>query len=129
MTAARAKPAPPTTSPPAPLGVAGARIWSAVSDEYELEEHESAMLLEMARTVDLLEALDAVVRAAGPMQPSPQGERVHPAAGEARAQRIVLARLAAALRLPAGDEDDPSASRRPQRRSGARGVYGIGGSR
>jgi hypothetical protein len=36
-----------------------------------------------------------------------------------------LARLLAALRLPAGDEDE-QAGRRPQRRVGVRGVYDIG---
>ena len=42
---------------------------------------------------------------------------------EARQLRISLARLVGALRLPAGDEDDQPAGRRPQRRGGARGVY------
>ncbi|HLM07095.1 MAG TPA: hypothetical protein VK402_18085 [Blastococcus sp.] len=44
---------------------------------------------------------------------------------EARQQRIALARLLAALRLPAGEEE--AGDRRPQRRMGVRGVYGVGG--
>jgi hypothetical protein len=40
----------------------------------------------------------------------------------ARQQRIALARLLAALRLPAGAEGDHHASARPQRRVGVRGV-------
>jgi hypothetical protein len=51
-------------------------------------------------------------------------QRVHPALVESRQLKVAFARLAAALRLPAGDESDPGASRRPQRRMGARGVYG-----
>jgi hypothetical protein len=39
---------------------------------------------------------------------------------EARQQRIALARLLAALRLPSGEEGEQD--RRPQRRMGVRGV-------
>jgi hypothetical protein len=53
------------------------------------------------------------------------GTRTHPAVIEARQQRLTLARLLAALRLPAGDEQDVQPNRRPQRRSGARGVYAM----
>lgn len=95
---------------------------------FELEEHELALLVEAVRTVDLLDVLDARVRAEGPMLTGPQGERAHPAAVEARQQRIALARLLAALRLPAGEAGDQQANARPQRRVGARGVYGIRGA-
>lgn len=106
---------------------AGRRLWSSVVDEYDLDEHEQALLVEAVRTVDLLDQLDAAVRRDGPLVDSPQGMRAHPAAVEARQQRIALARLLAALRLPAGDDGDQAAGRRPQRRVGARGVYGIRG--
>ncbi len=59
---------------------------------------------------------------------SPQGDRANPAAVEARQQRIALARLLAALRLPAGEEDDRQAGARAQRRVGVRGVYGVRGA-
>ncbi|MCZ2804336.1 hypothetical protein O2W18_04410 [Modestobacter sp. VKM Ac-2983] len=97
-------------------------------DEFELQEHERTLLVEAVRTVDLLERLDAEVRRDGPMVQSPQGLRAHPAAVESRQQRIALARLVAALRLPSGEEGDQQASARPQRRVGARGVYGIRGA-
>ncbi|KEP41090.1 hypothetical protein MKSMC1_37520 [Mycobacterium kansasii] len=58
----------------------------------------------------------------------PHGAKAHPALTAAQQQRIVLARLAASLRLPSGDQDDPSVLRRPQRRGAARGVYGIAGA-
>jgi hypothetical protein len=92
--------------------------------------YERALIAQAARTVDLLDELDDVVRREGAMVTSPQGLIAHPAAKEARAQGITLARLLAALRLPSGEERDRQASaraRRPQRRSGARGTYGIRG--
>lgn len=117
--------------PKAPQGLraAGRRLWDSVLDEYELEEHELALLVEAVRTVDLLDQLDATVRNEGPIVTSPQGSKANPAAVEARQQKIALARLLAALRLPAGEESDTQAgARRPQRRVGARGVYGIRGA-
>jgi hypothetical protein len=112
------------TANPTNLRAAGKRLWASVADEYDLDEHESAILLEAARTVDLLTQLDAAVRRDGPLVPaSDGGVKAHPAAVEARQQRITLARLIAALRLP-----DEETGTRPQRRGGARGSYGIRGS-
>ncbi len=116
------------TKPAPPKGTqkAGAALWTAVLDEYELEEHEVLLLREAVRTVDALDALESRVAADGPLLGSSQGERAHPALVEARQQRIALARLLAALRLPAGEEE--AGDRRPQRRMGVRGVYrgGVG---
>ncbi|WP_336208223.1 hypothetical protein [Nonomuraea sp. LPB2021202275-12-8] len=115
--------------PPAGTRESGRRLWASVLAEYDLEEHELALLREMVRTVDLLDELDEAVHADGLMVTGPGlQQRVHPAAVEARQQKIALARLAAALRLPAGEEDDAQkGARRPQRRVGVRGVYGIRG--
>lgn len=116
-------------TPPAPAGAkaSGRRLWRDVLGKYELEEHEEALLREAVRTVDLLDDLAAVVADEGLMVDGPHGSKVHPAMVEARQLKIALARLLAALRLPAGEEDDGSV-RRPQRRVGARGVYGVGGA-
>lgn len=105
--------------PPAGTRAAGRRLWESITGEFELDEHELALLREAVRTVDVLDQLDATVRRDGLMVNSPQGDRVHPAVVEARQQKIALARILAALRMPAGDEGDA----RPQRRSGVRGVY------
>lgn len=114
---------------PRGTGAAGKRLWDSVLSEYELEEHERALLVEAVRTIDLLTELEQMVKAEGSVIDSPQGRKAHPAAVEARQQRIALARLLAALRLPAGDEDDKqSGARRPQRRAGVRGTYGIRGA-
>lgn len=109
--------------PPAGLKASGRRLWRAVTGEYELEEHERALLIEMCRTADTLDALAAAVERDGLLDE--ETGRLHPAAVEARQLRIAYARLSAALRLPAGDEDEV---RRPQRRVGVRGTYGIRGA-
>ncbi len=109
-----------TPKPPAGVRAPGRRLWLSVVDAYVLEEHELAMLREAVRTVDLLDELDRRVRADGPIVSSSQGDRAHPAAVEARQQRIALARLLASLRLPSGEEDG-----RPQRRVGVRGTYRL----
>jgi len=115
--------------PPAGTGPSGRALWNEVLERYELEEHERALLLEMVRTVDTLDRLAAVVERDGVMVPVlPVGEKVHPALTEARQLRLALARLSASLRLPAGEEGDQAQHlRRPQRRGGARGTYGIRG--
>ena len=116
---------------PEGLRSSGLALWRSITDTYEVEEHERALLAQAARTVDLLDELDEVVRREGSMILGPQGLTAHPAAKEARAQSITLARLLAALRLPSGEEGDEQATarpRRPQRRSGARGTYGIRGA-
>jgi hypothetical protein len=54
---------------------------------------------------------------------------VHPAVIEARQSAIAVARISAALRLPAGEQEEGQGGAGwPQRRSGARGVYSIGGA-
>ncbi len=112
-----------------PMQAAGRRLWDSVHGEYVLDEHERAVLTGACRTADALTVLDAVVRAEGPLLDGPQGVRAHPALVEARQQKVVLARLLAALRLPAGSEGDVPASARPPRRAGAKGVYPIRGVR
>lgn len=108
--------------PPKGTKAGGRRLWSDVLGGYEFDEHEMALLVEAARTVDLLDELQTIIEAEGAVIDSPQGRKAHPAAVEARQQRITLARLLAALRLPSGDEQDAP---RPQRRSGVRGIYGL----
>ena len=115
---------PNVPKPPEGAGKAGAALWRAVLSEYELEQHEELLLREALRTVDALDALEALVQTEGAVVDSPQGSKAHPALVEARQQRIALARILAALRLPAGEESD--GDRRPQRRTGARGVYSVG---
>lgn len=107
-------PGPPR--PPRGLKTPGRKLWNSIQEAYSLEVHEELLLLELCRTADTLDRLTREIAAGGP-----EADR---ATVEARQQRIVFARLIAAMRLPAGDEGDVQAgARRPQRRSGARGVY------
>jgi len=115
-----------TPKPPTGTKTSGGLLWAAVLADYELEQHEEALLLQAVRALDLLDDLAAIVRRDGPMIEGPTGSRVHPAVVEARQLKIAFARLLAALRLPAGEEGD--ASRRPQRRVGVRGVHHLKGA-
>lgn len=108
--------------PPRGLKTAGRRLWRDVQSKYELEEHETALLTETCRVTDRLEALARIVEAEGVMEAGTG--RAHPALVESRQLGIALARLQASLRLPAGAEGDNQAgARRPQRRTGVRGIY------
>lgn len=106
-----------TPKAPPNLKAGGRKLWRAVTDDYELGEHEQAVLLEACRTVDALESLEDIVRAEGVTNLSPQGVRAHPALVEARQQRVTLAKLVAALRIPLEDEQEVG---RTQRRVGVR---------
>lgn len=110
------------STPRAPRGLkaGGKRLWKAVTDEFELGEHELSVLLQASRTVDALDELERIVIAEGVTHDSPQGVRAHPALVEARQQRITLAKLVASLRIPL--DDDQSAGRLPQQRVGIRAV-------
>ena len=110
-----------TPKPPAGLRKSGRQLWTAVLTDFELTQHETVMLREACRTADALDDLHNLVETEGTMSNSSQGARIHPALVELRQQRITLARLFAALRIPLGEETD-----RTQHR-GARGVYGIRG--
>ncbi|EKF24049.1 phage terminase, small subunit, P27 family [Mycolicibacterium hassiacum DSM 44199] len=110
------------TDAPVTLLWGGRRLWRAVTADYELSEHETSLLLQACRTVDLLDQLQARLDADGPIVESPHGLKAHPAATELRQQRITLARLLAALGLPSGEDDDGAEQRTQQRRS-TRGVY------
>ena len=114
---------------PAGTGLNGGKLWRDVLSKYELEQHELGLLREMVRTTDLLDKLAGILRREGLMVAGAHGgSKPHPALVESRQQKIALARLTAALRLPAGDEDEnPAVGRRPQRRVGVRGIYSLPG--
>ena len=108
--------------PPRGLKTPGRRLWRDVQGKYELEEHEAALLTEMCRVADRLDALARVIDAEGVIEAATG--RAHPALVESRQLGIAFARLSASLRLPAGAEGDyQSGARRPQRRTGVRGTY------
>src|SRR5829696_5531697 len=109
-------------TPPKGSGAAGKRLWRAVLDDFDLEEHELALLRQAVRVADLCEELQTQVDAEGLMLAG----RVHPGLVELRQQRILLARLVVALRVPMGEQESETPKRGQYR--GTRGVYGIRGA-
>jgi hypothetical protein len=105
---------------PTGAGAAGRRLWRAVLSEFDLAEHELALLRQAVHVADLCEQLRATVDREGVLLEG----RTHPAMTELRQQRILLARLVVALRVPLGEQD--AGPQRTQYR-GTRGVYGIRG--
>ena len=86
--------------------------------DYELAEHETAILVQAVHVADLCTELQALVDEFGLMKDG----RANPALVELRMQRILLARLIVALRVPLGDEDNARTQYR-----GPRGVYAMRG--
>jgi hypothetical protein len=111
--------------PPKGSGPSGKRLWNAVQAEFELGEHERALLTALCRQADRLDELEALIAAEGLIVTGHGTTKMHPAVVEARQTAIAVARIAAALRLPSGEEDDEGQG---QRRTGVRGVYQIGGA-
>jgi hypothetical protein len=104
--------------PPEPesLGEPGRALWGAISSTYVIDaEPLRQQLVQVCQTADILDRLQEVIERDGILADSSQGVRTHPAVVEQRQQRIVFARLLAALGVPAGSEP-------------ARGVYGIRGA-
>ena len=101
---------------PTDLGSAGKSLWHAVVSTYDLAPHELEMLAQACRTSDVIAALDDAITEA---VLSSDDSRVVPAVVELRLQRLALARLITALRLP-----DVDSGARPQHR-GIRGVYAL----
>ncbi|OZM81146.1 hypothetical protein [Pseudonocardia sp. MH-G8] len=109
--------------PPEDLRETGRRLWVETLGKYGLGHHELVLLHEACRTADRLERLAVEGRDAPLTAVDRKGDPIaSPLLVEARQQQIVFARLVASLRLP--DLEDVGA--RPQRRGGARGVYGTG---
>lgn len=96
------------------------RFWRTVQGDLELEAHEAAILEEVCRTLDRLEALAAEVRRGGMFA---HDGRIATAVVESRLQSVALARLIASLRFP--DEYRAEILDRGQRRGAARGTYNL----
>lgn len=102
--------------PPDDLAVSGLALWAAITTKYVIgAEQDRQQLVQACRTADLLDRLQEVVASDGVLAESSQGIRTHPAVVELRQQRVVFARLLAALGVPSESET-------------ARGVYAIRGA-
>jgi len=112
--------------PPQGAGPSGRRIWRAILGEFDLDEHERALVCALVRQVDRLDALEALIDAEGLTVTGHGTTKMHPAVVEARQSAIAVARISAALRLPSGEQEDGQAAVSGQRRA-VRGVYQIHG--
>src|SRR3954452_173338 len=99
-------------------GSAGARLWTRVLAEFELSETELVLLREACRTADAVEELHGYVDEQGTMIDG----RPNPALVELRQQRILLARLVVALRVPLDDDGEVV---RGGQRTQARPMFGV----
>jgi hypothetical protein len=104
--------------PPIGLKLGGKRLWNRVTGTFELAEHETAVLLQACRIVDVLDRLQAAIDSSEVLVESPQGLKANPAVVEFRQQAVTLAKCMASLRIPV-DTDDGDA-RLPQQRVGVR---------
>lgn len=104
----------------APMGLklGGKRLWNYVIGEFDLGQHEEAVLLQACRIVDTLDRLQMVIDLAEVIVESPQGVKTHPALVEFRQQAVTLAKCMASLRIPMDTEDE--VGRLPQQRVGVR---------
>ena len=91
---------------PVDLRAAGRRLWASVVDDFDLGPDEVGALREACRTVDELDDLRQALKDQPMTVPGSTGQPVaHPLLAEVRRHRETLAKLLAALSLPAGDED------------------------
>ncbi len=104
----------------------GLQLMQELSDTFDFDPQEMALLRLIAAQLDRIAELDAIVAREGVVIHGTQGERLHPAATESRQLSLSVARLIATLRLPLGDDDEAGSERLPQRRTAARGVYLAG---
>jgi hypothetical protein len=109
------------TPVPAGLTGSGLALWTSVVAEFELSDHELAVLRDACRTMNVIDALQDRVDQDGVLNESPQGLRVHPGVVELRQQRLAFTKLLAALAIPA-DEPTPALGSRKG------GPYGIKGA-
>jgi len=108
---------------PAGLRAPGRRLWDAILARYELRTDELEILEQAARTLDVIDELRLAVAREGATVPGSKGQpRVHPAAMEARQQRLVLASLLRGLGIPetSGVRDEDSTSSRARRAARSR---------
>jgi hypothetical protein len=105
--------------PPANAGTAGARHWTAITSEFDLDPHELDLLDQAATTLGIIERLESRLGDEDVITGGGLVAKPHPAVTELRQQKLTFARLMACLRLPL---DDPHESERPVRRP-VRGVY------
>lgn len=108
------------SAPPTGLHIGGRRLWNRVLADFELAEHEEAVLLQACRIVDVLDRLQTEIDAHEIVVESPQGPKIYPPVVKFRQQAVTLAKCMASLRIPL--EEEQKIDRQPQQRVGVRRV-------
>ena len=87
------------------IGGRGSAFWISVQGEMEFDRRETDLLIEVCRTLDMIDSLSAAVAIDGIMLTGSQGQQVlNSAVGELRQQQAAYARLVAQLNLEGADE-------------------------
>jgi hypothetical protein len=95
-----------TVRAPAGLGKAGRALWREVNREFGLAPHESAILIQVCRVIDRLDAIELELSGASLTVEGSTGQpRAHPLLAEWRHQARVLESLSRALSIPLPGED------------------------
>jgi hypothetical protein len=93
-------------------------LWRSITAAYELDPAETAMLHELARNLDEIDALVAALAGQPVVVEGSQGQpRPNPILAELREHRKLSERLAAALALPVAGFESVGRRRSPQQHS------------
>jgi hypothetical protein len=112
---------------PSGLGKAGRALWREVMAEFGLAPHESAILVQVCRCLDRLDAIEGELAGAPLTVEGSQGQpRPHPLLSEQRMQARLLESLSRALSIPLPGED-VGRRRSPSAREAAVQRWGRGG--
>ena len=117
-----------STRAPAGLGRSGRALWRNLQGEFGFAAHELAILTQVCRIVDRLDAIEAELAGATLTVEGSTGQpKAHPLLSEWRAQARVLESLSRALSIPLPSEDvgrrrSPSAREAALQRWGRHGV-------
>lgn len=114
-----------SVKPPVGLEAKGQRFWSDITKVYDLGPHELLMLEDCCREADLIDRLEQDLAAAELVVKGSMGQPVaSPLVTEIRQHRSTLARLIAALKLPA-DDGGAAAERSSAARKAANARWGA----
>ncbi len=113
-----------TRPPKAPAGLAarGRKLWVDTLETFDLRPDEKALLLELARTLDVIDVLESALRDAPLMTEGSAGQqRSNPLLSEIRGHRLAAVQLFRSLGLSdVADVDDTGAALPTPRQARAR---------
>lgn len=118
--------------PPEGLGVKALAVWTGINKDFSLRYDELQVLEDCCREIDLISRLEVELSTSDLVVDGSQGQPVSsPLVTEIRQHRATLARLFAALKLPAdaGAAAQDAADRSSSARKAAQTRWGTGGKK